>query len=268
MKKILKKAILPLVLVLIAFTSNAQVNTGANPYLGSEHTYTVNGGVVTGTNTYIWSVIDGGSVLAAGTDYTISGANTPSATITWDKSITTKTYTLRLVEDDGTCQSIREMTVTVAGNALDVSIADLGQSCPDPSVSGVVTTNANPGTTTKTFTVTLATGDASWKPEWTFDYEIANTGSATISSLSVNGVDRTGNLTGDNLTVAAGTLSFDIVVTIDNVLNETQGISVLIDDVIEKDKNTPELATNIGDDNTGLVTISPMPATTDIATDL
>lgn len=255
-------------LMFVAFTSNAQVNTGASPYLGSEHTYTVNGGVVTGANTYAWSVIDAGTPLDALNDYTITGADTPSATIIWNKNITAKAYTLRLIEDDGTCQSIREMIVTVVGNALDVSIADLAQSCPDPSVNGVVTTNADPGTTTKTFTVTLATGDVSWKPEWTFDYTVANTGSAVISGLSVNGVDRTGNLTGDDITVAAGTTSFDIVLTIDNVLNENQNISVQISDVIEQDKKTPELAVNIGDDNTGLVTISPMPATTDIATDL
>lgn len=264
MKSILKKIFLPVLLLFVTGTCvNAQVNTGANPYLKSQHTYTVNGGTAVVGNSYAWSVVG----LVANTDYTISGGDTPTAIITWDQNITATTYTLRLVEDDGSCQSIREMTITVVGNDLNAAIADLADACPDPSVNNLVTTNTETGQTIKTFTVTLSTGDATWTPAWKFDYEITNSGSAAISSVVVGGVDQIASLTGDDIAVAANSTSVDIMLTFENILNEAQNIVVSISDVAETEKNTPEALANVGDDNKGLLKITPMPATSDIQTD-
>lgn len=118
--------ILVAVSVLIAFSTTANAQ---NPVPGDQVTYQVTDHSASGY-TYQWSLDDGGS---------FSGATTnASATIDWT---TPGTYTITLVESNGTCVGANNtLSVTVDGATLEFAAAS-SASCADAAESLALTYN-------------------------------------------------------------------------------------------------------------------------------
>ena len=238
------------------------------PYQGSTHSYKV--AVENASNTLTWEICAGstwtGTALASNAtsgailDLTGVAANPSVIGITYGTALTPGDYTIRFTEDDGTCKSYRTLTVTVGTNNYNLAVSNPTDDCADPSVSGTVTTSANPGTTVRTFTV--KNEDTNYTAAWSYNCNVsvvdatAGSNNATFT-FTVDGVTHT---SGDPITVSAGTLTSTVVVTVDNtnVLKAAQDISV------NATSTTANLVETSTTDNTGTSQIYKLPDTGDI----
>jgi hypothetical protein len=255
--------------LLLFVGGQAMAQSGSTPFVNSTHTYTVNGGTATTDYTYNWEVLSGG---VATTDATLGTNGAASIDITWELA---GTYTVQLTETasvaDGGCSTVREFEVVVTGNSFDVSIADLAASCSDDS--GSVITGETLSTTSKTFTIDMATQSdmttATFLPDWSFDYDVASTSGELVSvtfdaNTSVASETLSGTTASGTATVDSDDYSVELTVVFNNTWASGDMVTVTLSNGLELTYNTPE-----SDDtnNTGSVTINAMPATTDITTD-
>lgn len=146
--------------VLTAIGSNVfGQGTGAAPAIGSTHNYRVNGGVVSGTNTYAWSVDKGAIGTPAGADVTL--VPVPLSTevaITWNASAEPgANYYVRILESDGTCTNEKVLLV-VPINPFFLSITTSGTPVCYPNDVAVTLLSDEPqydhGTVDLVYTVT------------------------------------------------------------------------------------------------------------------
>lgn len=253
-----------------AFSQN-----GTTPFLNSTHTYTVNGGAA---GTYQWSVLLADGNVAPDGDYTLVDGTTAIAKITWLKANVAgvnDNYIVQLEQTDAnSCSTIRQFVVTVIGNSFDLAITDLGASCSGASGSIIVNANNdNLGTTSKTFTIDMKTQadmtNATFIPDWRFDYEVTSTNgdiqsvtldanTAVVSAL-VNSNSATGTVTVNN-----DDYTIELTVIFNNTWNNGDVVTVTLLNGIELTYNTPD---GLNTNDTGSVTINALPATTNITTD-
>jgi len=251
---IMKKAIfylIALVALIINSSSAMAQNTGANPYLGSTHTYTsAKTAAMTGT-TLAWAVDGGGTLTEA--------VNTLSATVLWTAT-GTHTVTVTETSTDG-CSTIRSFSVTVVANPFNLTVTAPGPDCAAGSGTVIADGATSPGNTTVVYNVAFS-GDNTKTA--TFDYALTTTTSAVISSVTISGGIYTGtSLTGNDLTIPIGTSSFTVTIVIASRFNVQDLVKLAISD--GKDfYGTPE--NNItAADNEGTATINAVPNTTPIS---
>lgn len=251
MKKIAINFILLLALMIISVGAMAQ-NTGSSPYLGSTHTYTsAKTSGMTGT-ILSWSVSGGGILTENGTDKL-------SATIQWT-SVGNYTVIVTETTSDG-CSTQRSFPVSVVANPFNLTVTAPSADCAAGSGTVIADDATSPGNTTIAYTVAFA-GDNTKTA--TFDYALTTTTSAVISSVTISGGIYTGtSLTGNDLTIPAGTNSFTVTIVIASRFDVKDIVKLAISDA--KDYyGTPENNTAAAN-NEGTATINAVPNTTPIS---
>jgi hypothetical protein len=250
MKKTIPYLIAFFVLIISSLGVTAQ-NTGANPYLGSTHTYTsAKTTGMTGT-TLAWTIDGGGTLTQAG--------NTLSATVLWT-STGSHTVTVTETTTDG-CSTSRSFPVTVVANPFNLTVTAPADDCATGSGTVIADGATSPGNTTVVYTVAFS-GDNTKTA--TFDYALTTTTSAVISSVTISGGIYTGtSQTGNDLTIPAGTASFTVTIVIASRFDVKDIVKLAITD--GKDfYGTPENNTTTTD-NEGTATINAVPNTTPIS---
>jgi hypothetical protein len=226
---------------------NAQ-NTAGTPYAGSTHIYTVD--VENPTNTLPWEICTGSTwsdaaklTEGASDDYVltndISDNDNSKASITWGTSLTAGQYTIRFMEENGSnCLSIRTAVITLSANAFDLALTGEGDDCADPSVNNLVTTQADPGSTVRTFTVTNTDGNMT---NWTYTLNYTVVGNGGNDAAFTIDVDGSSVTSGSSVSVSgSSTSTITFTIDNDNVLLAEQTVTV-----------------TIGNNNTGLVETDP-----------
>jgi len=251
MKKIAINLIVILALMLISAGAMAQ-NTGSSPYLGSTHTYTsAKTSGMSGTN-LSWSVSGGGTLTEIGTDKL-------SASILWT-AVGSYTVTVTETTADG-CSTKRSFPVTVIANPFNLAVTAPSADCAAGSGTVIADGATSPGNTTVSYTVAF-TGDNTKTS--TFDYALTTTTSAVINSVTISGGIYTGtSLTGNDLTIPAGTSSFTVTIVIASRFDVQDVVKLAISDA--KDfYGTPENNTAAAN-NEGTATVHAVPNTSPIS---
>lgn len=243
--------------MLTVVCNKAMAQGGLSPYIGSSHDYTVT--PESTSNTLEWTVTGGtGYVINSET----TGATTSVANITWTGA---GIYTLQFKETDlsTSCSTTKQVTVTVT-NGFDVYTSSPAVTCN--AASGVVHSGTD-ATTSVSFVVQMVTGsDASWEPDWEFEFNVTEGTGATVSNVA----STDGTLSGGtpfkltNITSSTGTGS--ATVTMDVTGSKISDLTVDLDIVSAKELefNTADKDT---DDWSATQTISGIPGTSDITTD-
>jgi hypothetical protein len=229
MKTLMKIILGIFAFMLIANFTSAQ-NTPGTPYAGSTHLYTVDADAITG-HTLTWEVCSGSTWLLANKLSTNIGIvidnsdnDNSKATITWGTGLTAGDYTIRFIEDDGVCQSIRTSVVDLKANTFDLAVSDVVDNCATSSVNGVVTTQGAPGSTIRTFTITNA--DASMT-DWTYVLTYSVTG--TTNAVYTIDVDGSASASGSTISVSGSqTSTVEFTVENANVLLAEQNITLSV----------------------------------------
>lgn len=262
MKKIFTYLIATVALMIISAAAMAQ--GGGTPFVGSTHTYTVT--MEDGTNnTALWVIADAtGTPLATQPAFTtdVTG-NTATMEITW---ATVGSFKVQFTEtaQSTACVTAKELDVTVSANTFDVFTSNPGQTCnaADGSVNYAGTT----ATTAVTFTVSMATGDPAFSPDWNFTFTLTSSSGATISTVAVGGspLSGSGPFTSPTQTSASGVGSVNVTCTAEGGINDLQDVVLTITSATELTYTTPDVDS---DDWLGNQTINPIPATSGITTD-
>lgn len=251
MKKFVHQLIAICAFVAVGFVANAQ--GGETPIVGATHTYTVNAEDET-NNGLVWSIVGGSSG-----DYSLSGENSETATITWNA---TGNYTLRFVETaNGTnCETVRELPITVSANTFDVSTTDPDATCN--SKDGTVNPSGS-AVTSISFVVSMNTSNAGWTPDWTFTFTLGTTGGASIADVTASAgtlSEASGVYTVTAIPNANGSVNVTMNVTGD--IHTALGTTLNITSATELDYNLTDLTSN----NWGATqTINPLPNTSGIS---
>lgn len=258
MKNSIKKIMVAAAFVVISAAAMAQ--GGLSPFVGSTHVYTVTAEDDV-NNTLAWTVSGG----TAGTDYTInSGAATEQVEITW---LTAGTYTVSFTETaaGSGCITSKQVTVNVGANTFDVSTASPADMCN--AADGQVNYSLTTATTGVTFTVNMATGNASFNPDWKFTFTLTSASGATLTNVKVGGTPVTpssGTYTSPDQTSASGAGSVTVTVDAEGGINAVQDVVLTITSATELSYDTPDVDS---DDWGATQTINAIPATSDISTD-
>lgn len=238
-------------LALMITSMGAMAQDGSSPLVNSTHTYSVNPG--SSGNTFAWTIVEG----TAGTDYTLGGTTSTTATITWK---TTGTYTLQFRETatTGSCIALVTKSITVGANTFDVSTTSPAVACNDASGQANV-----PGTysTAVSFTVTMSTG-SSWSPNWEFTFGLAGT-NGTLSNVKVDGTTQSGSgpYTITGITSTSGAKTVTVTCDITGTPTVAQSVVLTITAAKELQYNTPDKDTN---DYLATQTINAIPGTSAI----
>ena len=275
-----------MIIVLAAVGVQAQ-NTGAKPFVGSTHTYTVTRGLEASASALVWTVLDDkGDALLTPDDHFGLGTNgSESMSITWPKANngTIPNYIVQVTEtaNVGSCPTIRQFTVIVEENAFDV-IAALTTAATDcAGISNPVKdelgdgSNGNDvfGTTQRVYEVTMTGGDI--KKDWSFQYAITGA-AASFDGYTVD-VDGATLNAGDYVVAGAGataTISNVATITVKYNTNKQATVSGQDDvaDLVLTISNAKDSAKTLEADvnkanNVKTYTINPVPATTGIIAD-
>lgn len=215
-------------------------STGTAPYIGAQHSYTVDNH--TG-NTYTWSVTtdyQGNTPIDYTTVATLSSTTGNSINITWDAPAVGTTYFVHVVEEntDG-CSNHKVLAVKpVNGFALELASVnasdvvldgtsgkELEQCAPDASVTGYDDT-ANTftygyGTNTFYYRITASgIGSNGWSPQFTIGTTDGDASYAatwgTTSAGTGNTVANLDGTTANDIVVAGGNASVWIKVVVTN----------------------------------------------------
>ena len=234
----------------------AMAQGGLAPFLGSTHEYTIT--PESTSNSLTWSVTE-----ASG--YTINSqtvvTTTSVANITWTA---TGTYHLQFTEDDGTCSTVKEITVVVGNNTFDVSTTNPTATCN--AADGQVNFAGTTATTGVTFMVSMATGNSAFNPDWNFTFTLTSVSGATISNVKVGAAVLTGSgpYTAPDQSSASGLGSVTVTCDAEGGINDLQDVVLTITSATELAYNTPDVDTN---DWTATQTIDAIPNTSTITTD-
>lgn len=251
MKKIAINLMMLVSLTILSLGAKAQ-NTGSSPYLGSTHTYTSAKTTGMSGTTLSWSVSGGGTL-------TEIGAEKLSATVLWT-SVGSYTVTVTELTTDG-CTTVRSFPVTVVANPFNLTVTAPSADCAAGSGTVIADAATSPGNTTVVYTVAFS-GDNTKTA--TFDYALTTTTSAVISSVNISSSIYSGtSLTGDDLTIPAGTNSFTVTIVIASRFDIQDVVKLAISDA--KDYyGTPENNTTAAN-NEGTATINAVPRTSPIS---
>lgn len=222
--------------------------------LNSTHVYTVT--PESGSNTLDWTV-------APASGFTInSGASTASVNITWT---TAGTYTLTFTETNGSsCSTVKTATVVVAANTFDVYTASPSATCN--AADGQINYASSSATTSITYTVNMATGNASWSPNWEFAFSLTPSAGATLASVAAS----VGTLSGSGpylitaIPSASGARTMTVTMTVTGDIYTQHTVGLGITSARELVYNTPD---KDSDDHTAAQTINAVPNTSTISTD-
>ena len=254
MKKIFTYLIATAALMIVSAAAMAQ--GGLAPFVGSTHEYTIT--PESTSNTLTWSVTEGSG-------YTINSqtvvTTTSVANIIWTAA---GTYHLQFTEYDGTCSTVKEITVVVGNNTFDVSTTNPLATCN--AADGQVNFAGTTATTGVTFTVSMATGNSAFNPDWNFTFTLTSVSGATISNVKVGAAVLTGSgpYTAPDQSSASGLGSVTVTCDAEGGINDLQDVVLTITSATELAYNTPDVDTN---DWTATQTIDAIPNTSTITTD-
>lgn len=251
---------------LLVIGGQAFSQDGTNPYAKSTHTYTVNSGAA---GTYQWSVLmANGSAATVDTDYTITGETTAAATITWLKANDASTNANYIVQVEetatlGSCATKRQYSVTVIGNSFFLIAGIDGTECHDEN--GNVLTEGETKSTVVAFDVTLdATTFALPVDSWNFDFTLALAGTDySITNVSVDGVDVPDY---NDISVLGTKNTVPVLVTLSGPVTSGEAVTFTVSGGQIVIGAATTLDSDTGD-KVQVLTINPLPATTDITTD-
>jgi hypothetical protein len=220
---------------------NSVIGDGDNPYVGTSYTYTVtaDGG------TSAWEVYSASNpvpaniVTAGPTTYTISGASTASATITWNAA---GTYYLNYKETSTNgCVTRRGLVVIAAANTLVIAAGTDASTCNTKEGQVLNWSNYDESTdlvkTALTFPVTL-TKDATFNADslqftgtltLPSGVTVAAAGDITIDSgrVTVSGGSNT-SITVEGCPISSGATSVTVTVTVNVSSTITTGGNVIL----------------------------------------
>jgi len=226
---------------------------GLTPLVNSTHTYTVTPG---GANTLAWTV-------APASGFTVnSGASTASVNITWT---TAGTYTLTFTETTGaSCATAKTATIVVGANTFDVSTSSPTATCN--AADGQANFSGSTTTTAITYTVNMATGNASWSPNWEFAFTLTPSAGATIAGVaaSVGTLSGSGPYTVTAIPSASGARTMTVTMNVTGDIYTQHTVDLAITSAKELVYDTPDKDSN---DWAAAQTINPVPNTSTISTD-
>lgn len=251
---------------LLTIGGQAFSQNGANPYAKSTHTYTVNSGAA---GTYEWSVLmANGTGATDGVDYTMTGGTTAAATITWLKAnvpATNANYIVQVKETAtlGSCATLRQYSVTVIDNSFFLIAGADGTECHDEN--GNILTEGETKATVVAFDVTIdATTFALPVDSWNFDFTLGLGNAAyTITEVKVDGVVVPDY---DDISVDGGKNTVPILVTLSGPVTTGEIVTLTVSGG-EIVIGTATTLDNDSGDKVQVLTINPLPATTNITTD-
>lgn len=257
MKKKLTYLIATAALMILSAAAMAQ--GGLAPFVGSTHVYTVAAEDAT-NNTLAWTVTGG----TAGTDFTVnSGAATEEVEITW---LTEGTYTVSFSETaDGTgCITTKEATVVVGENTFDVSTTNPTETCN--AADGQVNYAGSNATSSITFTVDMATGNAGFNPNWEITFTLSPGTGATLANVAASEgtLSGSGPYTITGIPSASGTGTVDITMDVTGDIYTVLDVDINITSATELTYNTSDVDSN---DWTATQIINAIPNTSGITTD-
>jgi hypothetical protein len=262
-------------------------DSGINPEVGSQHTYSVT--AVTGTTvTYSWKVTTsedfvGGTDLLSAAEIVSGTSATNSITLTWAAPDVETIYYLHLeVIADG-CKNNKviaiepknNFTMQIANvNSEGTEISDTYSECPADVISSdwngtdeVTALNATDftydyGVNTFYFTIT-ADGINTSNTEWNPKFDITSTSTGTVTAFGGNTIAGATNAitVGSNTINVSGSSEYFIKVVVTNGIDEgTTARTVTVDlDPTTFDENN-NTVTNTGKDNlTQTITSRPNP---------
>ncbi|WP_346855875.1 hypothetical protein [uncultured Draconibacterium sp.] len=265
MKKILTYLIA--IAALLVVSVNAKAQDGSSPYLNSTHVYRVT--MEDGTNNSASWVIanDTGTPLATQPTFTESVVvDTAFLEITWDDSWASSAtdYKIQFTEDDATCSTVKEITITIGTNEFDVSTSDPDATCN--AADGAINVVGPDTTTSITFTVDMTTS-SSFSPDWKFTFTLASNSGATFANVKVGGSAVTavaGTYTSPDQNSTAGEGTVDITLDVTGGITSTEDMVLSITSATELSYNSPDKDSN---DWGATQTINALPATSSITTD-
>ena len=242
--------------LLLTISAVVMAQDGEHPFVESIHEYTITPGST--SNNLTWSILEasGYTINSQG----IVGSNSV-ANITWTAA---GTYTLQFTEDDGTCSTVKQISVEVGTNTFDVATSNPSQTCNN--ADGQVNFSGSTATTSVTFTVDMATGNEGFNPNWEFAFTLTPGTGATITNVaaSAGSLSGTGPYTLSGLTSASGEGTVNITMDVTGNIYSLLNVDLEITSAKELSYNTPDA------DNTAWAatqTINPVPNTTNIITD-
>lgn len=257
---IMKKSITYLIAIaaLMVISVGAMAQDGGTPYAGSTHTYSITPDANSTGKTYLWTLSGGG---------TIDGSATGSSVVI-DWGTTAGTYTLTFTETDGntSCLSVRDLEVEVIANSFYLNMEANASECHDST--GQVLADGATGPTTLYFTVSM-NKDAAWTIDsWEFDFTVAVAGTDyTLTSVKVDG--------GADLGTSGTYVDQSIVGTNDEIeiaVEITGAVTAGTDVTVQISNGEAIVGTAVTPDNgtgpdTQILTVNPLPDTSDITTD-
>lgn len=268
MKKTFTYLIATAALMIVSAAAMAQ--GGLAPFLNSTHTYKVT--MEDGTNISNpasgWVITDAsGTPLSPQPTFNAStDVDTAFLEITWDESWASAgtNYKVQFTEDDGTCSTVKEVSVTVGTNSFDVSTSDPDATCN--AADGQLNYSGSNATTPITFKVDMTTSNSGFSPNWEIAFSLTPGSGASISNVAASGgsLSGTGPYTLTDLTSSTGTGTVNITMDVTGDINTVLDVVLAITSATELTYNTPDVDS---DDWTATQTINAIPATSDITTD-
>lgn len=272
----MKKLRLLLVMMFVFAGIGVQAqNTGAEPFVGSTHSYRVTKSATLATD-LAWTV-EGGDPA----DYSLVDVDKETVIVTWNKE---GNYTLKLTETRKTgdaCPTIRQFSVSVKPNNFNVIASIVGNVDGCAGISNPVAdvgndeSNANDifGVTQRVFNVKMEGGDLT--KDWTFEFAL--TGANTFDGYSVSVTGATETVAGSGVYTVAGktgTPAESNIATITVTYNTNkqaenngQDPDITLELTVSGAKDgsgTSESASNIALNNVMSYNIKAVPATTPI----
>ena len=266
MKKTLTYLIATAAFMVISVATMAQ--DGESPFLNSTHSYrvTMEDGANISNTLSGWVITDNsGTALSTQPLFTATVVvDTAFLEITWADSWATSgtEYKIQFTEDDGSCSTVKDVTVMPVANSFDVLTSSPDAICND--ADGQVNFSGSTATTSVSFEVDMEI--SSMNPDWEIEFTLTpGTGASIANVTSSSGtLSESGSYTLTDLTSAshAGTVSITMDVTGD--IYSLLKVDFEITSATEMTYNASDVD---NDDWTATATINPIPKTSAIATD-
>ncbi|MDX8337955.1 hypothetical protein SLH46_02095 [Draconibacterium sp. IB214405] len=242
----------------LAISSVAMAQDGKSPYAGTSHNYSVTPDADATNKTYLWSVSGGGTINGA--------ADGTSVTIDWGTTLGTYTVTFTEKDESTSCSTIRELEVEVISNTFYLNMFSDASACHDST--GLILASGASGPTTLYFTVNLNKDNAWSIDTWEYDFSVSVDGSDySLSSVKVDdGAELGTGGSYSDISVTGTESTSEIAVVIDGPVTAGTNVTVTISngEAIKGVVVTPD---NGSGDKTQILTLNPLPNTTDITTD-
>lgn len=244
--------------VFLLISAAAMAQDGLTPYAGSLHTYSVTPDPDSSNKTYLWEISGGG---------TINGATDGSSiNVTWGNTPGTYTITFTETDESTSCSTQRTLDVEVIANTFFLAMAEDAEECHDST--GAVLSAAASGPTTVYFTVEL-NKDSDWDIDsWQYDFTVNFSGSDySLQSVSVDGgsdLGTSGSYAGQ--TVSGTSSTSEIAVELSGPVASGTDVTFTISNgvALSGTTSTPDNGTG---DSDQVLTINPLPNTSEITTD-